>query len=168
MVIAMRTSISRLDPYESVGVACIADLSALTVSCPLKPRRKRTRPTASHRKWTTATGDVGAALALAMDISTLAGPGGNGQQRVIAAGAGISRNGPLPTLSLTIGVADGRVLGDGQGLPQPGPVSSGPGLRQQIDSARKNAVVLTDMPPPEALAHVKRSPVWLAPNDHGA
>ena len=75
----------------------------------------------------------------------LAGAGGNGQQRVIAAGAGITvvaRS--LPGQSL--GLADGRVQVDGQGrVAGSGP--SGPGPGQQLAA---HAVELTDMPPPEA------------------
>ena len=75
----------------------------------------------------------------------LAGAGGNGQQRVIAAGAGIAVV-ARSLLVQSIGLADGRVQVDGQGrVAGSGP--SGPGPGQQLAA---HAVELTDMPPPEA------------------
>ena len=75
----------------------------------------------------------------------LAGAGGNGQQRVIAAGAGIAVM-ARSLLGQSIGLADGRVQVDGQGrVAGSGP--SGPGPGQQLAA---HAVELTDIAPPEA------------------
>ena len=91
-----------------------------------------------------ATGGVGPALAQP-GHQHLAGAGGNGQQRVIAAGAGIAVV-ARSLLGQSIGLADGRVQVDGQGrVAGSGP--SGPGPGQQLAA---HAVKLTDMPPPEA------------------
>ena len=91
-----------------------------------------------------ATGGVGPALAQP-GHQHLAGAGGNGQQRVIAAGAGIAVV-ARSLLGQSIGLADGRVQVDGQGrVAGSGP--SGPGPGQQLAA---HAVELTDMPPPEA------------------
>ena len=60
-----------------------------------------------------ATGGVGPALAQP-GHQHLAGAGGNGQQRVIAAGAGIAVV-ARSLLGQSIGLADGRVQVDGQG-----------------------------------------------------
>ena len=60
-----------------------------------------------------ATGGVGPALAQP-GHQYLAGAGGNGQQRVIAAGAGIAVV-ARSLLGQSIGLADGRVQVDGQG-----------------------------------------------------
>ena len=71
-----------------------------------------------------ATGGVGPALAQP-GHQHLAGAGGNGQQRVIAAGAGIAVV-ARSLLGQSIGLADGRVQVDGQGrVAGSGP--SGPG-----------------------------------------
>ena len=91
-----------------------------------------------------ATGGVGTALAQP-GHQHLAGAGGNGQQRVIAAGAGIAVV-ARSLLGQSIGLADGRVQIDGQGrVAGSGP--SGPGPGQQLAA---HAVELTDMPSPEA------------------
>ena len=91
-----------------------------------------------------ATGGVGPALAQP-GHQHLAGAGGNGQQRVIAAGAGIAVV-ARSLLGQSLGLADGRVQVDGQGrVAGSGP--SGPGPGQQLAA---HAVELTDMPPPEA------------------
>ena len=91
-----------------------------------------------------ATGGVGPALAQP-GHQHLAGAGGNGQQRVIAAGAGVAVV-ARSLLGQSIGLADGRVQVDGQGrVAGSGP--SGPGPGQQLAA---HAVELTDMPPPEA------------------
>ena len=74
----------------------------------------------------------------------LAGAGGNGQQRVIAAGAGIAVM-ARSLLGQSIGLADGRVQIDGQErVAGSGP--SGPGPGQQLAA---HAVELTDIAPPE-------------------
>ena len=91
-----------------------------------------------------ATGGVGPALAQP-GHQHVSGAGGNGQQRVIAAGAGIAVV-ARSLLGQSIGLADGRVQVDGQGrVAGSGP--SGPGPGQQLAA---HAVELTDMPPPEA------------------
>ena len=92
-----------------------------------------------------ATGGVGPALAQP-GHQHLAGAGGNGQQRVIAAGAAIAVV-ARSLLGQSIGLADGRVQVDAQGrVAGSGP--SGPGPGQQLAA---HAVELTDMPPPEAV-----------------
>ena len=78
-----------------------------------------------------ATGGVGAALAQP-GHQHLAGASGNGQQRVIAAGAGIAVV-ARSLLGQSIGLADGRVQVDAQGRvagsrpqrPRPGPTTGG-------------------------------------------
>ena len=91
-----------------------------------------------------ATGGVGPALAQP-GHQHLAGAGGNGQQRVIAAGAGIAVV-ARSLLGQSIGLADGRVQVDAQGrVAGSGP--SGPGPGQQLAA---HAVELTEMPRPEA------------------
>ena len=78
-----------------------------------------------------ATGGVGPALAQP-GHQHLAGAGGNGQQRVIAAGAGIAVV-ARSLLGQSIGLADGRVQVDGQGRVagsgpsglRPGPTTGG-------------------------------------------
>ena len=85
-----------------------------------------------------ATGGVGTALAQP-GHQHLAGAGGNGQQRVIAAGAGIAVV-ARSLLGQSIGLADGRVQVDAQGrVAGSGP--SGPGPGQQLAA---HAVELTD------------------------
>ena len=72
-----------------------------------------------------ATGGVGPALAQP-GHQHLAGAGGNGQQRVIAAGAGIAVV-ARSLLGQSIGLADGRVQVDGQGrVAGSGPSGPGP------------------------------------------
>ena len=91
-----------------------------------------------------ATGGVGPALAQAAH-QHVSGAGGNGQQRVIAAGAGIAVV-ARSLLGQSIGLADGRIKVDGQGrVAGSGP--SGPGPGQQLAA---HPVQLTDMAPPEA------------------
>ena len=91
-----------------------------------------------------AAGGVGPALAQP-GHQHVSGAGGNGQQRVIAAGAGIAVV-ARSLLGQSVGLADGRVQVDGQGrVAGSGP--SGPGPGQQLAA---HAVELTDMPPPEA------------------
>ena len=88
-----------------------------------------------------ATGRVGPAIAQP-GHQHLAGAGGNGQQRVIAAGAGIAVV-ARSLLGQSIGLADARVQVDAQGRV----AGSGPSPGQQLAA---HAVELTDMPPPEA------------------
>ena len=91
-----------------------------------------------------ATGGVGTALAQP-GHQHLAGAGGNGQQRVIAAGAGIAVV-ACALLGQSVGLADGRVQVNGQG-----PVAgSRPGLPSPGQQLAAHPVELTDLAPPEA------------------
>ena len=140
MVIEKRTSIYPAGGNDSVGVE-----AAVGPHRELSPGPAVAHP--PHRLTQEvggATGGVGPALAQP-GHQHLAGAGGNGQQRVIAAGAGIAVV-ARSLLGQSIGLADGRVQVDGQGrVAGSGP--SGPGPGQQLAA---HAVELTDMPPPEA------------------
>ena len=107
-----------------------------------------------------APGGVGAALP-EPGHQHVAGAGGDGQQRVIAPGAGVAVM-TRPLLGQPIGLADGGVQVDGQ-RPGAGSRTSRPGPGQQLAA---HPVQLADMAPPEAAQEGAQGggrPRWRAP-----